>query len=154
MTSWLRVLGLRVAMLGALVATVLATHMAVPKPDLPFVLLESFDQAFALAYGAAEREVVALEATPPASSVPRDVAALLDAFERQVAAACDAASVALETELVLADALAPERRAAVLGCIHHHLAAVRSALARASDPEERAEYAVTYDRLRAIRDRV
>jgi hypothetical protein len=151
MTSRLRVLGLRVGFLCALVATVLATHLAVPKPDLPFVLLESFDRAFSVVYDAAEREVARLEA-PGRPQVPRrDVCAILRALEREVTAAGDAASTALEVELALADSLSPERRDAVHRCIEHHLRAARHAARRARDAEERAEYLATCARLRELR---
>jgi ATP/maltotriose-dependent transcriptional regulator MalT len=150
MSSWLRVLGLRVALLSGLVATVGSPHTAAGKPDLPFVLLDSFDQAFACVYRAAERKVAELEAARPA---PRRhvVVAILDALECQVAAACDAASTALDVEIAVADTLPPERRMAVLGCIERHLGEARRALGRASDPEERAEYDRTCERLREIR---
>ena len=64
MTSWLRVIGLRVAVMCGLVATACATHAlpglpgiggAPDAPALPFALLDAFDQAFTLAYDAAER---------------------------------------------------------------------------------------------------
>lgn len=153
MSSWLRALGLRVALLGALVVTLLATHLLVPRSNLPFVLLDSFEQAFTRVYDAAERRVVALEARPPPAP-PHDVAALLGALGREIDAACDATATALDVELALSDALSPARRAAVRGCIERHLADARRCLTRASDPELRAEYARTCQRLRQIRDLV
>ena len=81
MPSWLRVLGVRVALLSGLLATVFATHRAAGTPDLPYALLPSFDQAFALAYDAAERKVAELETTAPAARPPRDVFALLRVLE-------------------------------------------------------------------------
>jgi hypothetical protein len=150
MTSWLRVLGLRVALLCALAATVLAVHMAVPKPGLPFALIDSFDRAFSLAYDAAERKVAQLEATN--APVPRrDVLAMLRELERIVAAECEAATARLDVELVVAGALSAERRGAVLGCIEHHLREARQALQRTTDPWVRAEYHATCERLRDVR---
>lgn len=158
MTSWLRVLGLRVVLLGALVATVLATHMVASKPDLPFVLLDSFDQAFALYDAAqrkvAERNVAELEAMGP-SALPRgDVFAILHELEGHVTVTCDAASAELDVELARAGSLSPGRRNAVLGCIEHHLSEARHALVHARDPEERAEYEATHERLREVSEMV
>lgn len=150
MTSRLRVLGLRVALLCVLVATVLATHIAVPKPDLPFALFDSFDRAFALAYDAAERKVAELEATNPAPA-RRDVLALLHELDRVVTATCDAASTRLDVELLIASSLSAERRHAVLGCIEHHLGEARNAVRRTTDPAVRAEYSRTCERLREVR---
>src|SRR5690242_17735091 len=98
----LRALGLRLAVLCALVPAVVATHVAGAKPELPFALLESFDRAFALAYDAAERQVVALETTRPRPAPGRDVFALLGELEGIIAAACDAASARLDVELAVA----------------------------------------------------
>jgi hypothetical protein len=39
----------------------------------------------------------------------------------------------------------------VLGCIERHLREARRGLDRASDPEERAEYDATCERLREVR---
>jgi hypothetical protein len=150
MTSWLRALGLRVALLCTLAATVLATHMAVPKAGLPFALIDSLDRAFSLAYDAAERQVAALEGTTTAP--PRhDVLALLGELERCVNAECDAAAVRLDVELAVAGSLSMERRTAVLGCIEHHLREARHALEQATDPWVHAEYDATCERLREIR---
>ena len=152
MLSWLRLFGLRVAVMCTLVSIAVATQLAAPRSDLPLALLDSFDQAFALAYDAAERQVAALEATRPAPARPvRDVFALLDHLADQIAAACDAATAALDVELVVADALPPERRSQALGCIEHHLGEARHALRRTSDPAVRAEYELTCDRLRDVR---
>ena len=150
MTSWLRVLGLRVALLCALVTTVLVSPAAAGKPSLPFALLDSFDRAFSLVYDAAERKVAALEATTP---VPprRDVLALLRELERHVTAACDAATARLDIELAVAGALSPERRNSVLGCIERHLGEARNARRRTTDPDVRAEYDATCERLRDVR---
>ena len=151
MTSWLRGLGLRVAVLCAFVPTVLVTHAAVAKPELPFALLESFDRAFSLAYDAAERRVAELEAARPGAPPRRDLFALLDEFEGLVAAACDAAAIRLDVELAVAGSLSTERRHAVLGCIERHLDEARKALGRATDPYVRAEYGATCERLREVR---
>jgi hypothetical protein len=155
MTSWLRALGMRLR-LGALpcllVASVLATHVATAKPDLPFALLEAFDQAFARVYDAAERRVVELESMrslpPPARP---DVFAILQQAACEIAAACDVASARLDAELAVAGSLSLERRHAVLGCIERHLKEARRALVHAADPGERAEYTATCERLRAVR---
>jgi len=151
MTSWLRVIGLRGALLSGLVATVCATPTAVGKPDLPFALLDSFDQAFTLVYDKAERKVAELEATKPPAPCRPDVSALLGVLESHVAMACDASSTALDVELSVAGSMSRERRHAVLGCIERHLGEARCALARATDPDECAEYEATCDRLRELR---
>jgi len=150
MTSRLRTLGLRVAVLCALVPAAVATHIAVSKPDLPFALLESFDRAFSLAYDAAERQVAALEANRP-SGPRRDLSALLGRVDGLVTAACDAATARLDVELAVAGGLSLERRHAALGCIERHLHEARKALRRADDPAVRAEYHLTCERLREVR---
>ena len=146
-----RVLGLHAVMLCTLVAAVLATHIAAIKPDLPLALLDSFDQAFDLVYDAAERKVSELETAPATAPPRRDVLAILGSLETQIAAACDRASAVLDAELAVAGSLSPERRIAVLGCIERLLADARNAARRVSDPEVRAEYAATCDRLREVR---
>jgi len=151
MTSWLRGLGLRVAMLCAFVPAVLVTHAAVAKPDLPFTLLDSFDRAFSLAYDAAERQVAELEASKRVPPLRRDLFALLGEVEGLVTAACDAATARLDVELAVAGSLSTERRHAVLGCIEHHLDEARKALGRATDPDVRAEYGTTCELLREVR---
>jgi hypothetical protein len=151
MTSRLRALGLRAAPLCALVVTLLTGHAAVGKPDLPLVLLDSFDQAFAVVYDAAERKVAALEAAASPAPPRRDVCTLLHELERNVTLACEAASTALDVELALAGSLSPERRNAVLGCIERHLGEARHALSRATDLAERAEYTTSCERLREVR---
>jgi hypothetical protein len=145
----LRALGLRIALLCMLVATVLATHVSVAKPALPFALIDSFDRAFALVYDAAERKVAALEATSPAPR--RDVFALLRELERIVIAECDVAAAKLDVELAISDSWSLERRHAVLGCVEHHLGEARKALDRTTDPDVRAEYLATCERLREVR---
>lgn len=154
MTSWLRVLGLRIAFVGALVATVLALRISVAKPDLPFALFDSFDRAFALAYDAAERKVVELEARNPPAPPRRDVFAILRELEGLILGACDTASTRLDIELAVAGSLSAERRHAVLGCIERHLREARNALRGEADPVVRAEYHTTCERLRAVRQMV
>jgi hypothetical protein len=151
MISWLRVIGLRVSLLCALVSMALVAHVVIPKPDLPLALLDSFDEAFAMVYDAAERKVAALEQAGAKPPPRQDVFALLDQIADQIAAACDAATTALDVELTLAGSLTPERRIATLGCIEHHLGEARRDGDRARDPEVRAEYAATCDRLRDVR---
>jgi hypothetical protein len=65
--------------------------------------------------------------------------------------ACDAASTRLDVELAVAASLSPARRTAVLGCIEHHLGEARRAAGRAIDPELRAEYDATCERLCEVR---
>jgi hypothetical protein len=151
MTSRLRALGLRVAVLCALVPAAVATHVAGAKPDLPFALLESFDRAFALVYDAAERRVVELEAARPSVPPRRELFTLLVELDGAVTAACDAATARLDVELAVAGSLSPERRHAALGCIERHLDEARKALGRATDPDVRAEYHITCERLREVR---
>ena len=151
MTSWLRVLGLHAVLLCLLVATALTSHLAVAKPDLPLALLDSFDQVFALVYDAAERKVTELEATDPPAPPRPDVVALLRELEGQITAACDAASTRLDVEIAVAGSLSAERRHAVLGCIERHLGEARDAAGNAIDPDVRAEYEATCERLREVR---
>ncbi|MGH9884542.1 MAG: hypothetical protein ACREBE_03380 [bacterium] len=151
MTSRLRALALRVAVLCALVPAVVATHVASAKSELPFALLESFDRAFALAYDAAERQVAALETARPRLPSGRDVVALLGELEGVITAACDAAGARLDVELAVAGSLSRERRNAVLGCIEHHLNDARKSMRETADPRVRAEYGITCERLREVR---
>jgi hypothetical protein len=151
MSSWLRALGLRVAVLCALVPAAVAVHVVGAKSELPFALLESFDQAFALAYDAAERQVAALETTRPRLAAGRDVFGLLGELEGIITAACDAAGARLDVELAVAGALSLERRNAVLGCIERHLNDARKSMRETADPLVRAEYDVTCERLREVR---
>jgi hypothetical protein len=154
MTSRLRVLGLRVASLCALVSIALVPHHAAAKPDLPLALLDSFDRAFSLVYDAAERRVAALEAARPPVPQHPDVFTILDQLAGHVAQACSAASTALDVELALAGSLSPERRCATLGCLEHHLGEARRDAARAADPAVRAEYEATCERLRDVRRQI
>jgi len=151
MSSWLRALRLHAVLVCTLLASVLAAHVAVAKPDLPFALLDSFDQVFERVYGAAERKVTKLEAADPPASPRPDVLALLRALESHVTAACDTAFARLAVELAVAGSLSAERRQAVLGCIERHLAEARTGAQRATDPELRAEYEATCERLREVR---
>ena len=151
MTSWLRVLGVRVASLCALASIVLVAPHASARPDLPLALLDSFDQAFSLVYDAAERRVAELEATRPPSPLRPDLSALLDQFAGQVAIACDAAATALDVELAISGSLSTERRHAALGCLERHLRDARRAAAGTADPAVRAEYELTCERLRDVR---
>jgi len=151
MPSWLRVLGMRVALLSGLLATVFATDHAAGKPDLPYALLESFDQAFALVYRAAERKVAELEATPPPARPARDVFALFRVLEGQLAAVLDATTANLDVELALAGSLPPDRRMATRACIDRHLAETREAIERTADPDVRDEYWTTCERLCEVR---
>jgi hypothetical protein len=148
--TWLRVLGLRIAIVCALLVTMASLHVAIARPNLPLALLESFDQAFSLVYDAAERKVAALEAAAPAAP-RRDVFALLSQVGDHIAAMCDAATAALDVELTIAGSLPPARRTATLGCIEHHLGEARRAARDSRDPEVRAEYETTCDRLRDVR---
>jgi len=150
MTSSLRALGLRFAVLCALFGTVASAHAAVAPPSLPLALLDSFDQAFALVYEAAERKVAALEAAAPPPP-RRDAFTMLGELAADVAVMCDTAAAALEVEIATAGSLSPTRRAAVLGCIERHLRDARRAVAQARDPEVRAEYEATCARLRDVR---
>jgi hypothetical protein len=148
--TWLRVLGLRVAVACALLMTMMALRVAIARPDLPLTLLDSFDQAFSAVYEAAERKVAELEAAKPSARRP-DVFALLCEVGDHIAAMCDAATAALDVELTVAASLPPDRRTATLGCIEHHLDEARRAARNSRDAEVRAEYQATCDRLRDVR---
>jgi hypothetical protein len=149
--TWLRVLGLRIAIVCALVSTIVALHIAVAKPSLPLALLDSFDQAFSLVYDAAERKVAELESAKPGAPPRRDVFAILGELGDHIAAMCDAAAAALDVELAVADSLSPERRSATLGCIEHHLGEARRDAMRTTDPAVRVEYEATCQHLRNVR---
>jgi hypothetical protein len=152
MPSWLRLLGLRVALLSGLITAVSMAGPAASPPDLPFALLDSFDRAFSLVYAAAERQVAELEAARPPALLLPDVFTLLDQLTGDVERACSAASTALDVELVLAGSLSPERRCAALSCLERHLREARRDAARAADPAVRTEYEATCDRLRNVRN--
>jgi len=149
--TWLRVLGLRVAVVCALFTTIVALHLTVAKPSLPLSLLDSFDQAFSLVYDAAERKVAELEAAAPPASQRRDVFTLLSELGDHIAAMCDAATAALDVELAVASSLPLERRNAALGCVEHHLGEARRDVQRTTDPVVRQEYETTCERLRDVR---
>jgi hypothetical protein len=149
MPPWLRLLGLRVALLSGLIVTASTTAHAAGPPDLP-ALLASLDRAFSRVYDVAERKVAELEVARPAPPLLH-VSALLDDFAGCVAQACDAAATALDVELAVTGSLSPERRYAALGCLERHLREARRDAARATDPAVRAEYEVTCERLRDVR---
>jgi hypothetical protein len=149
MTSW-RVLGLRIASLCAVLSIAFVARPSAVPPDLP-ALLASFDRAFARVYDAAERQVAELEAARPPAPLLPDVSALLDLLAGHVECACSAASNALDVELVVAGSMTLERRYATLSCLERHLREARRDAARAADPEVRAEYETTCERLRDVR---
>ena len=148
MSSHLRGLGLRIAFLFSVLAAVLAVRVSVAKPNLPFVLLDSFDRALALVSDAADKRLAELERRPARTTT---VAALLDRLDGEITVACDAATDLLDTELVLVDTLPELRRASVRGCIERLLVKTRHDRANATDPAECAEYDATLERLREIR---
>lgn len=153
MTSSVRAIGLRIALLCGLVSsTALLAASHVPGPtQLPFALLDAFDEAFAAVYDVAEREVIRFEAARPRPLAGPDVVAMLREVERIVSADCEAAATALDVELAVAGSLSLERRNAALGCLERHLREARKAASHACDPGERAEYALTCERLRRVR---
>jgi hypothetical protein len=133
---------------------------ASPPPQLPFALLDSFDQAMKLVTAAAEKQIAEIEArsaqTARAPTVSFDE--WLDRFEQQLAGVDAAAHDALDRALVAAPELSPQRREAVLDCIESHLAIASDDLSRALDGRddelgrlEVAEYRATFVRLRAVR---
>lgn len=150
MTSRLRTFGVRVAFLFALVAAALAIRITAGKPTLPVALLQSFDRACSLV----EKQIAELEAPPAATPATTKLATALDRFARAVVGAEELATVRLDAELAHAHALSDEHRFAVAGCIELHLDRTRADVARASDPDERAEYATTIARLLDLRGRV
>lgn len=153
MASRLRILGLRVALVWVAIAAVLAMHIVVAKRSLPLALFDSFDQAFELAYSAAERRVAELEAARPTRLVG-EVTRLIDELERAIAQACDVASAELDVELAMAGALPDDRRRRVLSCIEYHLGQARDAVTHATDPSVRAEYSATCEHLLQVRQMI
>jgi len=149
--SWLRALPLRVVFGIAILLAIIGMHMAVAKPRLPFVLIESFDKAWSLAHDAADRRMTEIEAEaakPRRGPTLDDVLARMDA---ELSVVCDAATDLLDTQLATLDSLAPDRRAAALDCTLHHLVAARESLVHANDPAEFAEYDALCERLRDVR---
>jgi hypothetical protein len=142
--SWLRALPVRVVFGIAILLAIIGMHMAVAKPRLPFVLIESFDKAWSLAHEALEAEA----AKPRKGPTLDEVLAHLD---HELSVACDAATDLLDGQLASLASLAPERRAAALDCTLRHLVAAREHLVHANDPEEYAEYDALCERLRDVR---
>jgi hypothetical protein len=148
--SW-RALPLRVVFGITIVLAVIAMHMSVAKPRLPFVLVDSFDKAWSLVSDAAERRIDEIEADvakPRKGPTLDDVLARMDA---ELSVACDAATDLLDTQLAALDSLAPQRRTAALDCTLRHLVAARESLVHANDPAEFAEYDALCERLRDVR---
>ncbi|HUJ63821.1 MAG TPA: hypothetical protein VLX92_35215 [Kofleriaceae bacterium] len=132
----------------ALAATVLG---GAPPPPSPDALLASLDRALVHA----ERQVVALERHADAPHHARiSFSRLLERVHRRVWIADHAATIELDHALAEAPALGSARRAAVLGCVEHHLSEASADLTRAlarGDDREVAEYRATLRRLRAVR---
>jgi hypothetical protein len=139
MISWVRRFALGVGVLCLLVAGGFAMRLVVAKPRVPFVVLTALDRA--------------------ATAHPRQAAAptlldVLDAYEAELAVACDAAHAALDRALAGVGAIPPERRAAALFVTITQLELARGDLAHAPTAEERAEHDATCERLRAVRRRL
>jgi hypothetical protein len=122
---------LRVGVLCALLVGVFATHLAVSKPRLPFVVLASIDRAFA--------------------TEPLSLEDVLDHLEAELMVAGDAATQALDAQLAQLETLPPERREAALLITRKHLELARAELAHAPTAEEYVEYDATCERLREVR---
>ena len=148
---WLRALPLRVVFGCAILVAIIATHMSVAKPRLPFVLVDSFDKALSLVSDAADRRMEEIEARTPKASKGPTLDDVLARIEADLTVACDAATEQLDAQLASLDGLAPERRTAALECTLHHLTAARASLVRTSDPAEFAEYDAMCERLRDVR---
>jgi len=123
---------LRVGVLFLLVAGVFATHLAVSKPRLPFVVLASIERAFSQ-----PQKLTILE--------------VLTQYEADLLVACDAASESLDRALARLETLQPERRAAAYFVTMKHLELARGDLAHAATAEEFIEYDATCERLRDVR---
>ncbi len=143
MASSLRRFALRLGVFCALLVGVFATHLAVAKPKLPFVVLGTLDRALSRA------DQLQLTQHPPGARLT--LLDVLGLYEADLLVAGDAASEALDAELAQLAQLAPERRAAALDCVHHHLAEARADLAHAATPAEYVEYDATCERLREVR---
>jgi hypothetical protein len=132
--TWLRALPVRIVLGIAVVLVIIGTHMAVPKQRLPFVLIDSFDKAYAL-----------VEQPKPTL---HQVFALIEA---ELTVACDAASDALDAQLAQLHTLSAERRALALEVAVSHLVDARENLAHAIDADEYREYDAMCERLRDVR---
>lgn len=140
MASWLRRFGVRLAFFCVLIASVFATHLAVAKPRLPFVVFGTLDRAFTLA----EQQ--------QAPVAPRhSVMEVLAIYEAELLVIGDAASDALDHELARLDHVAPHHRVAALACVQRHLDLARADLVHATTPEEFREFDATCERLRDVR---
>jgi TolA-binding protein len=150
--TWLRALPLRVVFGVTLVLAIIATHMAVGKARLPFVLLDSFDKALAMVSTAADRQMDQIEdqlSQVQARAVTFE--AVHTTLEAQLDVACDAASEYLDAQLAQIATLTPERRMAALECTLKHLVDARFHLVHTDDPREFAEYDALCERLRDVR---
>ena len=126
---------LRVGVLFLIVAGVFATHLAVAKPRLPFVVLASIERAF----------------SQPQKLTILDV---LNRYEADILVACDAASESLDRALAGLESQTLERRAAAYLVTMKHLELARGDLAHAPTAEEFTEYDATCERLRGVRRRL
>ncbi|HET9988892.1 MAG TPA: hypothetical protein VFQ65_10230 [Kofleriaceae bacterium] len=140
MASWLRRFGVRLAFFCVLIAGMFATHLAVAKPRLPFVVFGTLDRAFTLA-----------EQQQSAITPRQTLLEVLEIYEAELLVIGDAASDALDHELARLDHVAPLHRAAALACVQRHLELARADLVHATTPEEFREFDATCERLRDVR---
>ncbi|MEO6775131.1 MAG: hypothetical protein ABI467_19360 [Kofleriaceae bacterium] len=140
MASWLRRFGVRLAVFCLLIAGVLATHLAVAKSRLPFVVFGTLDRALTIA-----------ERDQPSVAPTHTLMQVLALYEAELVVICDAASDALDHELARLDTVLPQHRAAALVYVQHHLDRARGDLAHSTTSGEAAEYDATCERLRDVR---
>jgi hypothetical protein len=141
MISVVRRVVLRVAVLCVVVVGVFATHLAVAKPRMPFVVIAAIHRACT-----ADRLC-----SPPRTLTLLEI---LEAYEADLQVACETASEELDRALARLDTLVPERRAAAWLVTMTHLELARGDLAHAPTAEELAEYDATCECLRAVRRRL
>ena len=157
MTSWLRGLALRAALLCVFLTSglALAPTAAAAGGRLPCTLLETFDRALLLVYDAVDREIARIEAeTMVAAAARLDADLILDVLGERLAVDCELAAATLDARLERLGAMMPADRRRVRRCIDEQLHAAILGLARARDADEQAEYRVTCVRLREVRRRV
>jgi len=140
MVSWLRRFGVRLAFFCMLIAGVFATHLAVAKPRLPFVVFGTLDRAFTIA-----------EQHQAPVAGKHTLMEVLAIYEAELLVIGDAANDALDHELARLDQVAPAHRAAALACVQRHLDLARADLVHAQTPDEFREFDATCERLREVR---
>ncbi|HEY0252009.1 MAG TPA: hypothetical protein VGC41_10805 [Kofleriaceae bacterium] len=149
---WFRALGVR-AMFGvSILVALLATHMAVSKPRLPFVVMGAIDRALSMP----RAQPALVEAQVPfdvdrAHAIAGELDRAFAWIDGELSVLHDIASDALDTQLAQLATLEPNRRAAAIAQTMNYLVDARTQLVHTSDPDEFLEYDALCERLRDVR---